>query len=105
MDTNQYMCLTHQVTLQVQMLVLCNLFDIFSSLIFKLMATVRAGSGSNFMMAIQRVSHESEDYLSHMWRHLVTVSGSIVAQLSCFQNAIIALQVCQFLLFVPVLIE
>ncbi|XP_030132507.2 cilia- and flagella-associated protein 46 [Taeniopygia guttata] len=61
-------------------------------LIFKLMATVRAGSGCNFMMAIQKVSHESEDYLSQMWRHLVTVSKSIVGQLSCFQNAIIALQ-------------
>ncbi|KAM4896437.1 cilia- and flagella-associated protein 46 [Sylvia borin] len=61
-------------------------------LIFKLMATVRAGSGSNFMMAIQRVSHESEDYLSHMWRYLVTVSRSVVGQISCFQNAIIALQ-------------
>ncbi|XP_066410721.1 cilia- and flagella-associated protein 46 [Molothrus aeneus] len=61
-------------------------------LIFKLMATVRAGSGCNFTMAIQKASHESEDYLSHMWRHLVTVSRSIVGQLSCFQNAIIALQ-------------
>ncbi|XP_063261098.1 cilia- and flagella-associated protein 46 isoform X13 [Prinia subflava] len=61
-------------------------------LIFKLMATVRAGSGSKFMTAIQRVSKESEDYLSHVWRHLVTVSESIVGQLSCFQNAIIALQ-------------
>ncbi|XP_023786136.1 cilia- and flagella-associated protein 46 isoform X2 [Cyanistes caeruleus] len=61
-------------------------------LIFKLMATVRAGSGCKFMMAIQKLSHESEDYLSHMWRHLVTVSRSIVGQLSCFQNAIIALQ-------------
>ncbi|XP_068054496.1 cilia- and flagella-associated protein 46 [Anomalospiza imberbis] len=61
-------------------------------LIFKLMATVRAGSGCNFMMAIQKVSHESADYLSHMWRHLVTVSRSMVGQLSCFQNAITALQ-------------
>ncbi|OWK51861.1 Cilia- and flagella-associated protein 46 [Lonchura striata] len=65
---------------------------ISNSLIFKLMATVRAGSGCNFMTAIQKVSHESEDYLSQMWRHLVTVSRSIVGQLSCFQNAIIALQ-------------
>ncbi|XP_050831933.1 cilia- and flagella-associated protein 46 [Serinus canaria] len=61
-------------------------------LIFKLMATVRAGSGCNFMMAIQKASHESEDYLSHVWRHLVTVSRSTVGQLSCFQNAIFALQ-------------
>ncbi|XP_056351637.1 cilia- and flagella-associated protein 46 [Oenanthe melanoleuca] len=61
-------------------------------LIFKLMATVRAGSGCNFVMGTQKVSHESEGYLSHMWRHLATVSRSIVGQLSCFQNAIIALQ-------------
>ncbi|XP_068876435.1 cilia- and flagella-associated protein 46 [Aphelocoma coerulescens] len=61
-------------------------------LIFKLMATLRAGSGCNFMMAIQKISHESEDYLSRVWHHLVTVSRSIVGQLSCFQNAIIALQ-------------
>ncbi|XP_064572943.1 cilia- and flagella-associated protein 46 [Zonotrichia leucophrys gambelii] len=61
-------------------------------LIFKLMATVRAGSGCYFTMAIQKASQESEDYLSHMWRHLVTVSRNIVGQLSCFQNAIIALQ-------------
>lgn len=69
------------------------------------MATVRAGLGCNFIMPIKKTSHESEDYLSHMWRHLVTVSRSIVGQLSCFQNSIIALQVCQFLLFVPMLIE
>ncbi|XP_054133202.1 cilia- and flagella-associated protein 46 [Melozone crissalis] len=61
-------------------------------LIFKLMATVRAGSGCCFTTAIQKASQESEDYLSHMWRHLVMVSRSIVGQLSCFQNAIIALQ-------------
>ncbi|KAM7102431.1 cilia- and flagella-associated protein 46 isoform 6-T6 [Ciconia maguari] len=61
-------------------------------LIFKQMATVKAGLGCNFMMDIQKLRGESEDYLSHMWRHLVTVSRSIVGQLSCFQNAIIALQ-------------
>lgn len=99
------MYLTHKVTLQEPMQVICNLFDLFSSLIFKLMATVRAGAGCNFMMAIQKASHESEDYLSRVWRHLVTVSRSIGGQFSCFQNAIIALQVCQFFLFVPMLME
>lgn len=69
------------------------------------MATVKAGLGCNFMMDIQKVRGVGEDYLSHMWRHLVTVSRSVVGQLSCFQNAIIALQVCQFLLYVQVLIE
>ncbi|XP_009945470.1 PREDICTED: tetratricopeptide repeat protein 40, partial [Leptosomus discolor] len=61
-------------------------------LIFKHMATVKAGLGCNFMMDIQKFRDESEDYLSHMWHHLVTVSRSIVGQLSCFQNAIVALQ-------------
>ncbi|XP_074731741.1 cilia- and flagella-associated protein 46 [Strix uralensis] len=63
-----------------------------SLLIFKHMATVKTGLGCNFMMDIQKFRDESEDYLSHIWRHLVTVSRSIVGQLSCFQNAIIALQ-------------
>ncbi|XP_035752429.1 cilia- and flagella-associated protein 46 [Egretta garzetta] len=61
-------------------------------LIFKHMATVKAALGCNFMMDIQKFKDESEDYLSHMWRHLVTVSRSIVGQFSCFQNAIMALQ-------------
>ncbi|KAM9282040.1 cilia- and flagella-associated protein 46 [Cariama cristata] len=61
-------------------------------LIFKHMATVKAGLGCDFMMDIQKFRGESEDYLSHMWRHLVTVSKSIVGQLNCFQNAIMALQ-------------
>ncbi|NXT51328.1 CFA46 protein, partial [Pluvianellus socialis] len=61
-------------------------------LIFKHMATVKAGLGCDFMMDIERFRDESEDYLSRTWRHLVTVSGSIVGQLSCFQNAIVALQ-------------
>lgn len=64
------------------------------------MATVKAGLGSNFMMDIQKFRDEGEDYLSRMWRHLATASKSIVGQLSCFQNAIVALQVCQLLLCV-----
>ncbi|XP_074015315.1 cilia- and flagella-associated protein 46 [Numenius arquata] len=61
-------------------------------LIFKYVATVKAGLGCNFMMDIQKFRDESEDYLSHTWRHLVTVSRSIIGQLICFQSAIIALQ-------------
>ncbi|XP_010580307.1 PREDICTED: tetratricopeptide repeat protein 40 [Haliaeetus leucocephalus] len=61
-------------------------------LIFKHMATAKARLGCNFLMDIQKFRDESEDYLSHMWRRLVTVSRSIVGQLSCFQNAVIALQ-------------
>jgi len=69
------------------------------------MATVKAGLGCNFMMDIQKFRDESEDYVSHMWHHLVTVSRSVVGQLSCFQNAIIVLQVCRFLLYVQMLVE
>nr|XP_009668849.1 PREDICTED: tetratricopeptide repeat protein 40 [Struthio camelus australis] len=61
-------------------------------LIFKHMVIVKARLGCNFMMDIQKFRDESEDYLSHMWHHLVTVSRSIVGQLNCFQNAIDALQ-------------
>ncbi|XP_009995846.1 PREDICTED: tetratricopeptide repeat protein 40 [Chaetura pelagica] len=61
-------------------------------LIFKHMATTKARLGRSFRMDIQKFEDESEDYLSRIWRHLVSVSRSIVGQLSCFQNAITALQ-------------
>ncbi|KAM6390504.1 cilia- and flagella-associated protein 46 [Pluvialis apricaria] len=61
-------------------------------LIFKHMATVKAGLGCNFMMDIQKFRDESEDCLSRMWRYLVPISRSTVGQLNCFQNAVIALQ-------------
>ncbi|XP_027548081.1 cilia- and flagella-associated protein 46 isoform X5 [Neopelma chrysocephalum] len=61
-------------------------------LIFKHMATVRAGLGYSFTVAIQKISRESEEYLPQMWRHLATVSRSTAGQLSCFQNAISASQ-------------
>ncbi|XP_050567907.1 cilia- and flagella-associated protein 46 [Cygnus atratus] len=61
-------------------------------LIFKHLATVKARLGCNFMMEIQKFAGESEDYVSHIWRHMVTVSRSIVEQLNCFKNAINALQ-------------
>ncbi|XP_010226733.1 PREDICTED: tetratricopeptide repeat protein 40-like, partial [Tinamus guttatus] len=61
-------------------------------LIFKHVVIVKARLGYNFMMDIQKFKDESEDYLSLMWHHLVTVSKSIAGQLSCFQNAIDALQ-------------
>lgn len=81
------------------------LFLSFSSLIFKHLATVKARLGCNFMMEIQKFAGESEDYVSRIWRHMVTVSRSIVEQLNCFKNAINALQVCEFLLSVPILIK
>eukprot|EP00075_Anas_platyrhynchos_P026650 XP_027315903.1 cilia- and flagella-associated protein 46 isoform X2 [Anas platyrhynchos] len=61
-------------------------------LIFKHLATVKARLGCNFMMEIQKFAGESEDYVSRIWRHMVTVSRSIVEQLNCFKNAINALQ-------------
>ncbi|KAM9188465.1 cilia- and flagella-associated protein 46 [Mergus octosetaceus] len=61
-------------------------------LIFKHLATVKARLGCNFIMEIQKFAGESEDYVSRIWRHMVTVSRSIVEQLNCFKNAINALQ-------------
>lgn len=102
---NEYICPAHKVSLQVQMQITCNCFWSFSSLIFKHMATVKAGLGGSVAMDIQKFGGVGEDCLSRMWRRLVPVSRSAVAQLSCFQNAIMTLQVCQFLLYVQVLIE
>ncbi|XP_057264648.1 cilia- and flagella-associated protein 46 [Pezoporus wallicus] len=61
-------------------------------LLLKHMVTVKARLGCNFMMDIQKFRDESEDYLSHMWRHLATASRSAVGQLSCFQNGVTVLQ-------------
>ncbi|KAM8806051.1 cilia- and flagella-associated protein 46 [Eudromia elegans] len=61
-------------------------------LIFKHVVIVKARLGCNFLMDIQKFKDEGEDYLSLMWRHLVTVSRSTAGQLNCFQNAIDALQ-------------
>ncbi|KAK2519495.1 Cfap46 [Columba guinea] len=67
--------------------------DAFSQvLIFKHMATVKAGLGGSVAMDIQKFGGVGEDCLSRMWRCLVLVSRSAVAQLSCFQNAIMTLQ-------------
>ncbi|XP_063996010.1 cilia- and flagella-associated protein 46 [Pogoniulus pusillus] len=61
-------------------------------LIFKHRATAKARLGCNFMVDMEKLREESEDRLSQMWRHLVTVSSSTVGQLNCFQNAITTLQ-------------
>ncbi|KAM9549280.1 cilia- and flagella-associated protein 46 isoform 2-T2 [Guaruba guarouba] len=61
-------------------------------LLFRHMVTVKAQLGCNFMMDIQKFRDKSEDYLSHMWRHLATASRSTVGQLSCFQNTVTVLQ-------------
>ncbi|XP_038599783.1 cilia- and flagella-associated protein 46 [Tachyglossus aculeatus] len=61
-------------------------------LIFKHMVIVKAKLGLSFMMDIQKFKDESEDYLSHMWHRLALNSKDLHRQLTCFQNAIQALQ-------------
>ncbi|NXX47739.1 CFA46 protein, partial [Tricholaema leucomelas] len=61
-------------------------------LIFKHRVTAKAKLGCNFTTDIEKLRDEGEDYLSQVWRYLVTVSSSTVGQLNCFQNAITTLQ-------------
>ncbi|XP_075791336.1 cilia- and flagella-associated protein 46 isoform X2 [Pelodiscus sinensis] len=61
-------------------------------LIFKHMVIVKARLGRNFTMDIQKFKDESENYLSHMWHRLAPISKGIVGQLTCYHNAIEALQ-------------
>ncbi|ETE71957.1 TPR repeat-containing protein C10orf93, partial [Ophiophagus hannah] len=60
--------------------------------IFKHMVMVKARLGRNYIMEIQKFRDETEDYMSHMWHRLASVSFDIVGQLSCYQNAIEVLQ-------------
>ncbi|KAF6317002.1 cilia and flagella associated protein 46 [Rhinolophus ferrumequinum] len=61
-------------------------------LIFKHMVIVKAKLGQNFMMEIQKFKDESEDYLAHMWQRLAWNSKDLSGELSCYHNAIQALQ-------------
>ncbi|XP_058527647.1 cilia- and flagella-associated protein 46 [Ochotona princeps] len=61
-------------------------------LIFKHMVIVKAKLGQNFMMEMQKFKDESEDYLAHMWHRLAQNSKSMHGQLTCYQNAVQALQ-------------
>nr|XP_031529914.1 cilia- and flagella-associated protein 46 [Vicugna pacos] len=61
-------------------------------LIFKHMVIVKAKLGQNFTMEIQKFKDESEDYLAHMWHRLALNSKSIHGELTCYHNAIHALQ-------------
>ncbi|XP_028917550.1 cilia- and flagella-associated protein 46 isoform X3 [Ornithorhynchus anatinus] len=61
-------------------------------LIFKHMVIVKAKLGLSFLRDIQKFKDESEDYLSHMWHRLALNSKDLHRQLTCFQNAIEALQ-------------
>lgn len=58
------------------------------------MVIVKAKLGQNFSMEIQKFKDESEDYLAHMWYRLAQNSRNICGELTCYQNAIQALQVC-----------
>ncbi|XP_053164122.1 cilia- and flagella-associated protein 46 isoform X2 [Hemicordylus capensis] len=60
--------------------------------IFKHMVMVKARLGRNYIMEIQKFKDESEDYLSHMWLRLASVSSDLVGELSCYQNAIEVVQ-------------
>ncbi|XP_019062592.1 cilia- and flagella-associated protein 46 isoform X2 [Fukomys damarensis] len=61
-------------------------------LIFKHMVIVKAKLGQNFTMEIQKFKNESEDYLAHMWHRLALNSKNICGELTCYHNAIQALQ-------------
>ncbi|KAB1271378.1 Cilia- and flagella-associated protein 46 [Camelus dromedarius] len=61
-------------------------------LIFKHVVIVKAKLGQNFTMEIQKFKDESEDYLAHMWHRLALNSKSIHGELTCYHNAIHALQ-------------
>lgn len=58
------------------------------------MVIVKAKLGQNFTMEIQKFKDESEDYLAHMWHRLALNSRSVHGELTCYHNAIQALQVC-----------
>ncbi|XP_061491602.1 cilia- and flagella-associated protein 46 isoform X1 [Rhineura floridana] len=66
--------------------------------IFKHMVMVKARLGRNYIMEIQKFRDENEDYMSHMWHRLASVSSDLVGQLSCYQNAIEVLQKKEFAL-------
>lgn len=57
------------------------------------MVIVKAKLGQNFTMEIQKFKDESEDYLAHMWHRLALNSKSVYGELTCYHNAIQALQV------------
>ncbi|XP_054441049.1 cilia- and flagella-associated protein 46 [Pteronotus mesoamericanus] len=61
-------------------------------LIFKHMVLVKAKLGLNFTMEMHKFKDESEDYLAHMWHRLALNSKDVYVQLTCYQNAIQALQ-------------
>ncbi|XP_037661046.1 cilia- and flagella-associated protein 46 [Choloepus didactylus] len=61
-------------------------------LIFKHMVIVKAKLGQNFTMEMQKFRDESEGYLAHMWHRLAQNSKDVHGELTCYCNAIQALQ-------------
>ncbi|KAI4530357.1 hypothetical protein MG293_019246 [Ovis ammon polii] len=61
-------------------------------LIFKHMVIVKAKLGQSFLMEIQKFRDQSEEYLAHMWQRLALNSKSVHGELTCYHNAIQALQ-------------
>lgn len=57
------------------------------------MVLVKARLGLNYTMEIQKFKDESEDYVAHMWHRLALNSKNVYGELTCYQNAIQALQV------------
>ncbi|XP_065779668.1 cilia- and flagella-associated protein 46 isoform X5 [Muntiacus reevesi] len=61
-------------------------------LIFKHMVIVKAKLGQSFLMEIQKFRDQSEEYLARMWQRLALNSKSVHGELTCYHNAIQALQ-------------
>ncbi|XP_043331937.1 cilia- and flagella-associated protein 46 [Cervus canadensis] len=61
-------------------------------LIFKHMVIVKAKLGQSFLMEIQKFRDQSEGYLARMWQRLAINSKSVHGELTCYHNAIQALQ-------------
>ena len=57
------------------------------------MVIVKAKLGQSFLMEIQKFRDQSEEYLAHMWQRLALNSKSVHGELTCYHNAIQALQV------------
>lgn len=57
------------------------------------MVMVKARLGRNFTMELQKFKDEREDYLAHMWHRLAGNSKTVHGELTCYHNAIQALQV------------
>ncbi|KAG8435302.1 hypothetical protein GDO86_013309 [Hymenochirus boettgeri] len=60
--------------------------------LFKHRLLVKAKLGYSFFMDILKFKDENEDYLSYIWHHVSQTTSNTSEQLTCYQNAIDALQ-------------